>query len=64
MTDDGSGQRTALDAEAEETQSTIATLREAAEGTPPGHSTRVALKKAEEKLAELIKQMTRRDPTG
>ena len=54
----------ALDAEVEETQSIIATLREAVEGTPPGHSSRIALKKAEEKLAELVKQMTRRDQTG
>jgi hypothetical protein len=39
-------------------------LRESAEGTPPGHASRVALKKAEERLAELVKQVTRRDPFG
>jgi hypothetical protein len=64
MADYGSGERAALDVEFEETQSTIAKLREAAEGTPPGHSSRVALKKAEEKLAELVKQLTRRDQSG
>ncbi|MGH1571834.1 hypothetical protein ACRAWG_15550 [Methylobacterium sp. P31] len=64
MAGDRSGERAALDAAFEETQGTIAKLREAAEGTPPGHSSRVALKKAEEKLAELVKQLTRRDQTG
>jgi hypothetical protein len=64
MADHGSGERAALDAEVEETQGIIVKLREAAEGTPPGHSSRVALKKAEEKLAELVKQLTRRDQTG
>lgn len=64
MDRDGSGERAALDAEFEGTQSTIARLREAAEGTPPDHGARVALKKAEEKLAELAKQLTRRDQTG
>lgn len=64
MASDRSGERAALDAEVEETQSTIAKLREAVEGTEPGHSSRVALKKAEEKLAELVKHMTRRDRTG
>jgi len=64
MASDRSGERAALDVEVEQTQSTIAKLREAAEGTEPGHSSRVALKKAEERLAELVKHMTRRDQTG
>lgn len=64
MADHGYGERAALDAAVEETQGTIAKLREAAEGTPPGHSSRVALKKAEERLADLVKQLTRRDQTG
>ncbi|MHB2208195.1 hypothetical protein [Methylobacterium sp. CM6257] len=64
MAGHGSGERAALDAEVEATQATIAKLREAAEGTPPGHSSRVALKKAEEKLSDLVKQLTRRDQTG
>lgn len=64
MADHASGDRAALDAEVEATQGTIAKLREAAEGTPPGHSARIALKAAEEKLAELVKQLTRRDQTG
>ncbi|MGU3388019.1 hypothetical protein [Methylobacterium sp. D53M] len=64
MAIDRSGERAALDTEVEHTQDTIAKLREAADGTPPGHSSRVALKKAEEKLAELVKHITRRDRTG
>jgi hypothetical protein len=64
MVEHGSGERAALDAEVEKTQGTIAKLREAAEGTPLGHSSRVALKKSEERLAELVKQLTRRDQTG
>lgn len=64
MTIDRSGERAALDTDVEDTQDTIAKLREAADGTPPGHSSRVALKKAEEKLAELVKHITRRDRTG
>lgn len=64
MADHGYGERAALDAPVEETQGTIAKLREAAEGTPPGHSSRVALMKAEERLADLVKQLTRRDQTG
>ncbi|MGU3468408.1 hypothetical protein ACLBXO_26510 [Methylobacterium sp. C33D] len=64
MAIDRSGERAALDAEVEDTQGTIAKLREAADGTPPGHSARVALRKAEEKLAELVKHITRRDHTG
>ncbi|MGU3666729.1 hypothetical protein ACLBX9_21265 [Methylobacterium sp. A49B] len=64
MAGDRSGERAALDAEVEETQGIIARLRAAADGTPPGHSSRVALKAAEEKLAALVKQLTRRDQTG
>jgi hypothetical protein len=64
MAGHGSGERAALDAEVEETQGTIAKLREASDGTPPGHSSRIALKKAEEKLADLVKQLTRRAETG
>lgn len=64
MTETGSDERHALDAEIERTKRTMAMLREATEGTPPGHGSRVALKKTEEKLAELIKRATRRDPVG
>jgi hypothetical protein len=64
MANEGTRGRKALDTEIEQTKRTMATLRKAAEGTPPGHNSRVALKKAEEKLAELVKQLTRRDQTG
>ncbi len=64
MANDGTGERQALDTEIEQTKRTMAMLRESAEGTPPGHASRIALKKAEERLAELVKQVTRRDPVG
>lgn len=64
MAENGSGERLALDAEIEETKRTMAMLREAADGTPPGHPARVALKRAEERLADLMKHATRRDPVG
>lgn len=64
MAGTGSGDRHALDAEIEQTKRIMATLREAADGTPPGHASRVALKKAEERLAELMKHATRRDSVG
>ncbi len=62
MADHEAGERLALDSNIEKAERNIMMLREAAEGTPPGHASKVALKQAEERLADLMKHATRRIP--